>query len=158
VKALTLWQPWATLIAIGAKTIETRSWATDYRGPLAIHAAKRSPRLNELTPEIEDALVAAGVREYGALPVGCVVATCNLAAIFPTGQTQLDGLENLDEHIAAQRAFGDFSPGRFGCLLTDILPVNPPVIVRGARNLWDVSDALRDSIADVQRMAEGVFV
>lgn len=40
IKALTLYQPWATLIAIGAKKIETRSWDTKYRGPLAIHASK----------------------------------------------------------------------------------------------------------------------
>jgi hypothetical protein len=40
VKALTLTQPWATLIAVGAKRIETRSWATDYHGQIAIHAAK----------------------------------------------------------------------------------------------------------------------
>ena len=39
-KALTLYQPWATLVAIGAKKIETRSWSTPYRGPLAIHAGK----------------------------------------------------------------------------------------------------------------------
>src|ERR1051325_5993743 len=39
-KALTLTQPWATLIAIGAKRIETRSWSTDYHGQIAIHAAK----------------------------------------------------------------------------------------------------------------------
>ena len=38
-KVLTLTQPWATLVAIGAKRIETRSWATKYRGPLLIHAA-----------------------------------------------------------------------------------------------------------------------
>ena len=38
-KVITLTQPWATLVAIGAKRIETRSWPTRYRGPLAIHAA-----------------------------------------------------------------------------------------------------------------------
>lgn len=42
-KALTVHQPWATLIAIGAKRLETRSWSTSYRGPLAIHAAKSRP-------------------------------------------------------------------------------------------------------------------
>ncbi|MFL5577327.1 MAG: ASCH domain-containing protein [Gemmatimonadaceae bacterium] len=42
-KALTLTQPWATLVAIGAKTIETRSWPTHYRGEVAIHAAKGFP-------------------------------------------------------------------------------------------------------------------
>lgn len=42
-KAITLWQPWASLIAIGAKKYETRSWKTNYRGPIAIHAAKKDP-------------------------------------------------------------------------------------------------------------------
>ncbi len=40
---LSLSQPWATLIAVGAKTMETRSWRTYYAGPLAIHAAKGFP-------------------------------------------------------------------------------------------------------------------
>lgn len=42
-KALSLWQPWASAIALGAKRVETRSWETLYRGPLLIHAAKRRP-------------------------------------------------------------------------------------------------------------------
>jgi hypothetical protein len=42
-KTLTLTQPWATLVSLGAKTFETRSWKTDYSGPLAIHAAKGFP-------------------------------------------------------------------------------------------------------------------
>lgn len=42
-KAITLHQPWATLISLGVKSIETRSWSTSYRGPLAIHAAARPP-------------------------------------------------------------------------------------------------------------------
>ena len=48
VRILTLWEPWATLMAIGAKRIETRSWATRYRGPLAIHAARGGLKLWEL--------------------------------------------------------------------------------------------------------------
>lgn len=42
-KCISLWQPWATLLAIGAKRFETRSWRCGHRGPLAIHAAKTSP-------------------------------------------------------------------------------------------------------------------
>ena len=42
-KALTIMQPWASLIACGAKTIETRSWPTKYRGPIAIHAGMKDP-------------------------------------------------------------------------------------------------------------------
>ena len=40
-RALSLWQPWASGIALGAKRIETRSWSTPYRVPIAIHAAKK---------------------------------------------------------------------------------------------------------------------
>lgn len=45
---LTLWQPWASLIALGAKTIETRGWSTSHRGRIAIHAAGRRPPLMHL--------------------------------------------------------------------------------------------------------------
>jgi len=34
-KALTLYQPFASLVALGLKQVETRSWRTSYRGPLA---------------------------------------------------------------------------------------------------------------------------
>ena len=43
-KAITVWQPWASLLVSGRKRYETRSWATTYRGPIAIHAAKRPVR------------------------------------------------------------------------------------------------------------------
>lgn len=43
-RALTVIQPWASLIAIGAKRIETRSWETSHRGLVAIHAAKGCDR------------------------------------------------------------------------------------------------------------------
>jgi len=42
-KALSLWQPWATLVAMEEKRIETRCWKTDYRGELAIHATMKRP-------------------------------------------------------------------------------------------------------------------
>ncbi len=43
-KAITIWQPWASLLASGGKMYETRPWETSYRGPIAIHAAKLSVR------------------------------------------------------------------------------------------------------------------
>lgn len=42
-KALSVKQPWANLIAAGEKTIETRTWATDYRGKLLIVSSKKPP-------------------------------------------------------------------------------------------------------------------
>jgi hypothetical protein len=59
VKFLTIRQPWASLIAVGAKHIETRPFSTKYRGPLAIHAGKHRPTvkeacdLNEAWQEVE---------------------------------------------------------------------------------------------------------
>jgi hypothetical protein len=41
VKVITVRQPWAWAIAMGHKTVENRTWTTSYRGPLAIHSAKR---------------------------------------------------------------------------------------------------------------------
>lgn len=49
-KTLTLHQPWASLIAMGVKKIETRSWGTKYRGPLAIHAGQHRPPHMNLPP------------------------------------------------------------------------------------------------------------
>ena len=40
IPCLSLWQPWAGLLFNG-KDVENRSWATNYRGPLLIHAAKK---------------------------------------------------------------------------------------------------------------------
>lgn len=46
-KALSLRQPWASLIIYAGKDIENRTWPTSYRGPLLIHAAKAFTRREE---------------------------------------------------------------------------------------------------------------
>ena len=90
-KALTILQPWASLIACGAKKIETRSWATKYRGALAIHAAKFmfSPYACELpdglTKLAMDVLFPSSNGDpaniydnWHELPHGCVIAIADL--------------------------------------------------------------------------------
>lgn len=52
-KAITIRQPWAGLIAVGEKVYETRSWPTKYRGPIAIHAGKSDPLKVPVTPGLE---------------------------------------------------------------------------------------------------------
>ena len=105
-KAITLWQPWATLIAIGVKPFETRSWATSYRGPLAIHAGKTREglRLCEGETEIERALAKAGYT-LQSVPMGVVVCTARLAEVLTTEEIYKRDL--IDP-------FGDYSAGRFG--------------------------------------------
>lgn len=88
-KALTLSQPWASLVAIGAKRIETRSWGTNYRGPLAIHAAKNfSDIARQLcyTEPFASALIdVEGVLYSNSdeLPTGVVVAVVELTDVLP---------------------------------------------------------------------------
>ena len=38
--ALSMHQPWASGVALGLKAVETRSWATSYRGTLIIQASR----------------------------------------------------------------------------------------------------------------------
>ncbi len=92
-KALSLWQPWAHAIVTGGKRIETRSWATKYRGPLIIHAAKRKITQDEMVLLSRQGCWQAvfGQCEIGhpRLPVekasfGAIVATCYLSDCIPT--------------------------------------------------------------------------
>jgi hypothetical protein len=41
-KVISIRQPWASLIVIGAKDVENRTWPTRYRGPVLIHASQRA--------------------------------------------------------------------------------------------------------------------
>jgi hypothetical protein len=103
VKCLTVRQPHAQLIVLGPKRIETRSWATKYRGPLVIHAAKQRPTpgtyvaLGEYMAEqvIRDGRYGPwhlwsgrpfqGVEDYGPLNFGAIVASCALVDCVPIG-------------------------------------------------------------------------
>ena len=145
VKAISLWQPWASLVAVGAKKIETRSWSTNYRGPLAIHAAKKwnlelSSMLamwhvqNGLAPLVGKPLdlsreLWSGVKEEH-LPRGAVIAICKLVDCIPT-----DDL--TQKQIGTDKPFGDFSLGRFGWLLEDVQLLPEPIPETGHQGLWN---------------------
>jgi hypothetical protein len=123
VRAISLWQPWASAIALGLKRIETRSWSTSYRGWLAIHAAKRWNReLREFSESMGIGL---------QLPLGAIVAVAHLSGVFPAA---VAGWAPSDE----ERPWGDYSPGRFAWMLTDIRPLPEPIPFRGAQGFFVV--------------------
>lgn len=124
-KALTLTQPWATLVAIGAKRVETRSWTTNYRGPLAIHAAKGFPREAMDFARMERTLGRLPAR----IPRSCIVATARLVAVRST-------MEVEQEISALERLYGDYSSGRFAWILDDVQQLAEPIPARGALGLW----------------------
>jgi hypothetical protein len=140
VKAISLWQPWATLVACGAKRIETRSWPTPYRGPLAIHAAKRwtiDEQVLLSDPHFRAALAVAlqeKVWQGPNLPLGSVVALATLRDCLPTTPANLARLGIAEDPWEAE--FGNYAPGRFMWVLEDVLSV-VPIPARGAQGLWD---------------------
>ncbi|MEN6507015.1 MAG: ASCH domain-containing protein [Planctomycetaceae bacterium] len=133
-KALTLWQPWASMVALGYKTIETRSWATDHRGPLAIHAAKVMPHEAELAcyenETIYNILQRNGLTVCN-LPRGFVIAIVRLHTIQKTEDALALGLVN-DVNLA----LGDFAPGRYAWTLNNITAVEPVRSIGGQR-IWN---------------------
>lgn len=150
-KCVTLTQPWASLVAIGAKTIETRSWPTPYRGPLAIHAARSMPRLARTIAERHRELLGVDPDE---LPRGDIIAVCELLDVISTEDVmplpEIDFGWRRSTHTigvvhAGQRQLmlGDFSPRRFAWLLADVKRLKRPVPARGRLGLWDFDLSVR---------------
>jgi hypothetical protein len=140
-KALTLTQPWATLVAVGAKRIETRSWRGWYRGQIAIHAAKSWPKwAREFSQEPECWEV---LRKYilpwrcSRYPLGAVVATCRIVDYLRTEDLELAALTGQRVLSKQERGFGDYSEGRYAWLLDDIEILPEPIPARGALGLWE---------------------
>lgn len=151
-RALSLWQPWATYIVIGAKTIETRSWGTTYRGPVAIHAAKTKAGL---PPTPEHAAVVPGAAEL-AYPLGVVVAVADLVDVLhverhdpvyvdPSLLAVISGTRSW--HVSrADVALGDLSIGRWAWRLANVRALRTPVALRGMQGLWEIDEATERAV------------
>lgn len=144
-KAITLTQPWASLVSEGAKRFETRSWSTRYRGPLAIHAAAGfPPGARALCAVAPFHLPLLGITLAPArdlerwpqtvLPLGALIGITWLEDVTPVEDVR----ELLDDD---ELAFGDYSDGRYAWKLRE--PESfAPVTVRGHLGLWNVDDEL----------------
>lgn len=148
-KGLSLTQPWASLVALQAKTIETRSWSTTYRGELLIAAAKKFPaecHWRCFREPFLSVLLKGGYNTTTDLPVGQLVAVAELYDVVPTR----DVIDRDD--------FGDYGPDRFAWLLKNIRALRPPIPAAhigregrirpgGALGLWAVPQVVLDLVA-----------
>jgi hypothetical protein len=175
VYVLTLTQPYATLVALLAKGNETRSWRTHYRGPLAVHAAQGLGPVDGLrgfqhlaaSQPFWSVLEAAGFGPHRGptfgLPLGVVVAVCDLAGCYPAARTD-DGSEayciragkqHKDRDLipvwGSERAFGDYSLGRWVWVLKDVQALPEPISARGKMGLWGPGAALHAQIEAATR-------
>jgi hypothetical protein len=169
VKCISLWQPWASAIAAGSKLIETRSWPTRYRGPLLIHAARRLNRgelmhlcscwnwKGAMAPVIP---LRESYPAWELLPFGAVIAVADLMACRPTDSFTVAELDSARRPAGerptlydwTERHMGDFSPGRFGWVLSNVRAFKTPIPFRGRQQLFDVPDELvRQQIEEARR-------
>ena len=140
-KTLTIIQPWATLIAIGAKRYETRSWRppeTLIWQRIGIHAGKvREPSVDMPTArQIGSALGIDGLWggwPWPDLPRGALIATAVLAGVQRTGHLLDMGLVSDQE-----RLLGDWSPDRWAWVLTRVRQLPEPIPMPGQQRLWNL--------------------
>ena len=143
-KALSLTQPWATLVAIGAKSIETRSWSTNYRGRIAIHTAKGFPTwAKELAIQdpFRQRLYLGGFKTLADLPLGAIIAVGHLHHVGAiskqaNGVVRVQGLKLPVEGIELE--FGDYTPGRYGWVITNVYHLRQPLPCKGSLGLWNL--------------------
>lgn len=126
-KAITLYQPYASAIAQGLKHFETRRWNTSYRGPLAIHVAKIQP---QWCLSFENVEAARGRFPGQWLPRGAVVCIAELVDVRSTTEVAWQVSDT-------ERLYGDYEPGRWAWELANVRVLVDPVFVRGKQGLWD---------------------
>jgi activating signal cointegrator 1 len=132
-KCISVVQPWATLIILGAKRYETRSWASQFRGQLAIHASTKFPqRARDLCNEepFRSALRRGGFMTAADLPRGLIIGTVQLARCLPEPEARLIQLPGYE--------FGDYLNGRWIWQFDDPQPLTRPLAARGLRGIFEV--------------------
>jgi activating signal cointegrator 1 len=147
-RAISLYQPWASFVAAGIKPFETRSWsppAALIGQRIAIHAAKKK------TPRVDSKwALRCGV---DSLPLGAVVCTAILAGAYrcysgPEGGRHVWSIERLSgsphEYLPlvtpaaiTTDEYGDYAWGRWAWLLTNIERLDPPIPAQGTQRFWE---------------------
>lgn len=134
-KALTIKQPWVHAILHDGKDVENRSWRSDFRGWLAIHAAA-TPRRTAEYPR--------GVRmpELAELDYSAIVAIARVADIR----------ESVRSKWFDRPARGEIN---YGWVLSDVRKLKRPIPCKGALGLWNVPKSVA---AQIRRQLPGVRV
>jgi ASCH domain len=146
IKGLSIRQPWTWAIACAGKTVENRTWGTEYRGLLAIHASKTRPRQEDLDSDlIIDAVEACGfVIDEAASGSGAIVAVAELSGCHLS--PDFGGTCGATRPLCSPWAVRD----QYHWVLTDVRRLPVPVPCKGALKLWtlpgDVERAVLDQI------------
>lgn len=142
-KALSIWQPWTQLLATGKKKYETRSWKTNYRGPILLHASSRN--------EVNKILISMGINEYEKferagivgekMEFGSIIGIAQLKdCILITNEFMNElRMEHPDEY-----SFGDFTPGRYAWEMSGAYLFKEPIPAKGHQGIWNYNGPVPD--------------
>lgn len=150
-KALTIWEPWAFAIALGSKLIENRTWFTNHRGALAIHAAKRMPDEDELM-DVADGLLESSDPDYIAMtdePVHREMVQRIRDGIRPghiVAVAHLEGMITDSFNVPATQSM--WWSGPVGWRLRAVHRLEAPVAVAGAQGLWELPADVEKKVLD----------
>lgn len=146
IRAITVDQPWASLLAVGIKHYETRAWRPRCLQPgdlLAIHASKKDPGTWPKMLRVSG-VTTSGERwcsETSPMPTGAVLAVGVFSHCGPTERYV---------GIVSGREFriGDWSPGRYSWRLNGMYALATPVPETGHQGLWwwTVPETLREDL------------
>lgn len=127
-KVLSLTEPYATLIANGTKKIETRSWKTNYRGKLYIHAS--STKMSKKSKDNKELMDLIGDTQ---LNYGKVVCSCDLVDCIEMTEDFINKVkENCNEYIS-----GEYAVGRYAWILENIKVLSKKIEVKGHLGIWN---------------------
>lgn len=136
-KVISIWQPWASLIVHGFKSIETRSWAApksllkETIGIAATKIIRPEQRIAAEDPEFVKFYEKTGLPPLDQLPHGAVLGTAVLNSCDVITEADMEDI--TDEELA----FGWYSPGRYAWRLRYPKAFGVPYLARGAQGVWE---------------------
>ena len=155
IKAISLWQIWALAMERELKRNETRSWSTDYRGWLAIHAAKKPFYARDYSVEFVTRVRRDGLLD-APLTYGAVLCVVRLVDVLRVEQVR----NRLSE---TERVYGNYDDGRYAWVTKDRVAIPEPIPLTGHQGLfdWDVPSWLAVKLGatskEVQRSQRSLF-
>lgn len=137
-RAISLWQPHAALVARGLKQYETRGWSIEYRGPIAIHAAKRKFKPAEYSREMRAQMLQDGVDSYSFV-YGAVLCIVDLVDCIRANEIR--GTLSAREFMYGN--YDESEGPRFGWKLENVRVLDKPVVLAGHQGIFHWADGER---------------
>lgn len=131
-KVLSIKEPFATLIKNNKKSIETRSWKTNYRGELYIHAS-----ISKIKKEVKDRKELMKLTCDDEMGYGNILCKCELVdCIYMTE----DFINDIKKNNYQEYVCGYYEVGRYAWMLKNIQPLEREISAKGKLGIWNYKD------------------